>query len=87
MRKTEAEAYGIELQNKKAEMGVQGKPAAKPEHEKLICADEETILSKARIIAANGEKIRAAAARSDMSFDRKSAENGICNMEWKADER
>ncbi len=87
VRKTEAEAYGIELQNKKAEMGVQGKPAAKPEHEKLICADEETILFKARIIAANGEKIRAAAARSDMSFDRKSAENGICNMEWKADER
>lgn len=87
VRKTEAEAYSIELQNKRAEADMQGKPADNAEQEKMTCAGRETILSKARIIAANGEKIRAAAAKSDMSFDRKSTENGICNIEWKMDER
>lgn len=84
-RKTEAETYCIKLQNKKAELGLQEKLSEKEkmEREELICADEKTILEKSKIIADNGEKICMAAAKSDMFFDKKGAENGIRNAKWK----
>lgn len=89
VRKTEAETYSIKLQNKKAELGLQEKLSKKEKmkQEELICADEKTILEKSKIIADNGEKIRMVAAKSDMFFDEKSAENGIRNAKWKMKDR
>jgi restriction system protein len=79
-KKTEAEIHGIELENQKFEMMVAGKTAKQApvrvpaRNESLVCAKEEMAETKALMIAQKGEKVCAAALRSEISFDGRKVE-------------